>query len=66
MVGMDLSSPDKYPYDIHKLLLNSDILIIENLTNLDKLLGIGKFNFCAMPLNIDAEASIARAVAIID
>lgn len=66
MVGMDLSSPDKYPYDIHKMLLSSDILIIENLTNLDKLFGIGEFSFCAMPLNIDAEASIARAVAIID
>lgn len=66
MVGMDLSSPDMYPFDIHKILLNNDILIIENLTNLDKLLGLSEFTFYAMPLHIDAEASIARAVAIID
>jgi len=66
MVGMDLSSPDKYPFDIHKILLENDILIIENLTNLDKLLGIDEFTVYALPLNINAEASVARVVAIIE
>lgn len=66
IVGIDLPSPDKYPFNIHKILLNNDVLIIENLTNLDKLLDVDKFKFYAFPLNINAEASITRAVAIID
>ena len=65
MVGIDLASPDKYPYEIHKVLLSHDVLIIENLNNLEKLKGIESFAFCAMPLCIDAEASITRAIAII-
>ncbi len=65
MVGMDLPSPDRYPYDIHKILLSHDVLIIENLNNLEKLKGIESFMFCAMPLCIDAEASITRGIAII-
>lgn len=66
IIGMDLPSPDKYPFDIHKILLKNDVLIIENLTNLQKLLDVDKFVFYALPLNICAEASIVRAAAIID
>ena len=66
MVGMDLSSPDRYPYEIHKILLNNDVLIIENLNNLQELLDIERFTFCAMPISIDAEASITRAISIVD
>jgi len=65
MVGIDLPSPDKYPFEIHKILLSNNVLIIENLTNLDKLLDVNNFTFSAIPLNIDAEASLTRAIAII-
>lgn len=63
MLGMDIPSPDKYPYNVHKLLLSNNILIIENLVNLDKLLSISTFEVIAFPLKINAEASIARVVA---
>ena len=63
MVGMDMPSPDKYPFEIHKLLFDNGIYIIENLMNLDKLLGIKKFEVIALPLKIKADSSIARVVA---
>jgi kynurenine formamidase len=62
MLGLDACSPDRPPYTIHKLLLSNDILIIENLTNLNQLLG-KRFNVCAFPMNIDADAAPARVVA---
>jgi len=63
MLGMDLPSPDRYPFEIHKVLFNNDILIIENLTNLLQLLSIDNFEIIAFPLKIKAEASMARVVA---
>lgn len=65
MLGMDLPSPDLYPFKIHKRLLNSDILIIENLTNLSALIDIDCFTIIALPLKIKAEASMARVVAAV-
>ncbi|MGI6530576.1 MAG: cyclase family protein [Clostridia bacterium] len=63
MVGMDMPSPDKYPFEIHKMLLSNNIYIIENMTNLDKLLETDGFEVYAFPLRINADSSIARAVA---
>lgn len=63
MIGMDMPKPDNYPFEIHKLLLNNDIFIMENLTNLGELLNISSFEVFAFPLKIRAEASIVRAVA---
>lgn len=63
MLGMDMPSPDFFPYDIHKLLFKNDICIIENLTNLDGLLGVSSFEIIALPLKIKADSSIARVVA---
>ena len=63
MIGMDLPSPDKYPFEIHKMLLAKDILIIENMVNLDSLLNIDKFEVIALPLKIKAEASPVRVLA---
>ena len=57
MLGMDLPSPDKYPFEIHKKLFANNILIIENLTNLSELTGIKDFDIIAFPLKIRAEAS---------
>ena len=63
MLGMDLPSPDKYPFEIHKKLFKNNILITENMTNLSELLNVNKFEIIAFPLKIKAEASIARVVA---
>ena len=66
MLGMDLPSPDNYPFEIHKILFNKDILIIENLTNLSSLVDIKSFDIIAFPLKIKAEASMVRVVACVD
>lgn len=63
MLGIDMPSPDKYPFQIHKLLLENKVYIIENLTNLDKLLDNKNFEIMAFPLKIKADGSMARVVA---
>lgn len=65
MIGIDMPSPDRYPFEIHKRLFENDILIIENLTNLAELLDADDFEVFAFPLKIQAEASMVRAVALI-
>lgn len=53
MIGLDTWSADKgAPFPIHKTLLGNDILIVEGLTNLDKLLG-KKFKVYVAPLKMD-------------
>lgn len=63
IVGMDTPSPDRAPFAIHKLLLGKDVLIIENLTNLESLLGHEQFTITALPAKFDAEAAPVRVVA---
>lgn len=63
MVCMDMPSPDKEPYSVHKLLFSNEILIAENLNNIDQLLDAGSFEIIALPLRIQADSSIARIVA---
>ncbi|MDI9419731.1 MAG: cyclase family protein [Bacillota bacterium] len=63
MVGMDLPSPDREPFEIHRILLQADILIMENLTSLNLLLGVRNFEVIAFPLKVKAEAALLRAVA---
>jgi kynurenine formamidase len=63
MVCMDSPSPDRHPFEIHKMLLENNVLIAENLTNCDKLLSITKFEIIAFPLKIQADSSVARIVA---
>lgn len=64
LIGIDFSSPDNYPYGIHKKLLNNKINIVENLNNVDKLLLYNNIMFYAVPIKIDAESSLTRAFAI--
>ena len=64
MVGFDMPSPDKYPFNIHKKLLNNRIFILENLCNLERLAGEEDFKVIAFPLKIKGEGSMVRAVAI--
>jgi kynurenine formamidase len=63
MLCIDSPSPDRYPHEVHKLLLENSVLIGENLTNLEKLLAIKKFEVIALPLKIQADSSPARIIA---
>lgn len=63
ILGIDLPSPDRHPFKIHKLLLQKNILILENLTNLDSLLEAKRFEIMAFPLKIKADSSLLRVVA---
>jgi kynurenine formamidase len=66
MLGFDMPSPDRFPYQIHKLLFENDIYILENLRNLDKLLGFKSFELLVFPLKIRAEAAPVRAAALLE
>jgi arylformamidase len=66
MVGIDSYTLDNYPFDIHKLLLKQDILILENLVELDQL-NTGNFKLMVFPLKLDKmDGAPCRAVAEID
>lgn len=65
ILGLDTPGPDEEPFHIHKILLDREIFIIENLTNTDELLG-EKCEIMAVPLNIAADASLARVIARIN
>jgi kynurenine formamidase len=63
MVGFDMPSPDRYPFEVHKYLLSHNIYILENLKNLDKINEYDKFEIMAFPLKIKADSCMVRAVA---
>ena len=63
IVGLDTPSPDTAPFNIHKLLLGKEILIIENLTNLEELLYHKNFEVYALPAKFESEAAPCRVVA---
>lgn len=64
MVGVDMPSPDRSPYDIHNILLENEIFILENLTNLERLIYEENFTVFAQPLKIKAEGSLVRAMVV--
>ena len=65
-IAMDIPSPDLAPFPIHKLLLSNGIFIAENLTNLNLLLNTKqRIQLHAVPLALNAEASLIRAYAIL-
>lgn len=66
LIGMDLPSPDRFPFLIHKYLLSRDVFILENLCNLKLLINKNNIEVFAFPLKIRADASWVRAVARID
>lgn len=61
-LGTDTPSPDQAPYKVHKILLKAEILIIENLTNLEQLIG-KKFELTALPAKFETEAAPVRVIA---
>lgn len=65
MIAMDMPSCDHDPYPVHKILMKGNILIAENLCNCEALLNC-RFEVYAIPLKIEAEASLARVFAICD
>lgn len=65
-IGTDASGPDSDPYTIHRILLSNEILILENLTNLESLLNVPKFEVIALPANFDADSAPVRVIAKID
>jgi kynurenine formamidase len=65
MVGLDCFSPDKYPFATHRLLFAHDMLIIENLTGLEQLVGVKQFDVVALPLKLTADSSPARVIALV-
>ncbi|HLU95306.1 MAG TPA: cyclase family protein [Thermobifida alba] len=62
MVGVDMCSVDHEPFETHRTLLAGDVLIIENLTGLDRLAG-REFRVYALPLRLEADGAPVRAVA---
>jgi kynurenine formamidase len=65
LIGVDTPSVDKHPYPVHFTLLGNDVLIVENLTNLDRI-GCQQFHLIALPLQITGrDASPVRAVALL-
>jgi arylformamidase len=63
MAGFDTGSADKEDgFPIHKTLLGGDVLIIENLINLDQLIG-KNFQVFALPLKLDVDGAPARVIA---
>ena len=62
ILGMDTPAPDYVPFTLHKQLLEHNIFLLENMTNLSDLLG-KQFELISFPLKLQAEASPVRAVA---
>jgi kynurenine formamidase len=62
MVGVDMCSPDKEPFPIHRILLKANILILENLTNLSALQG-KDFTIWAFPIKLELDGAPTRVVA---
>ncbi|MDR1692860.1 MAG: cyclase family protein [Oscillospiraceae bacterium] len=62
MLGMDMPSPDRPPYILHRALLSGGIFLLENLTNLCNVPLTAPFEVVALPLKLAAEASFVRAV----
>lgn len=64
IVGMDILGPDTdITWPAHKVLLGHEVLIIENLTNLDKLIGVEDFEVIALPAKFHSDAAPVRVIA---
>jgi len=63
IIGLDSFTPDDEPFLIHRMLLKRDILIVENLINLEKLVN-KRFTCYILPLKIcDADGAPCRIIA---
>ena len=66
LIGIDTPSVDKAPNESHFIILGNDTLIIENLTNLDRIKE-KVFHLIALPLKLtDRDGSPVRVAAVLD
>jgi kynurenine formamidase len=65
MIGVDICSVDHETFTAHKLFLQNDILIIENLTNLEAI-EAKQFTVYAFPLKLSLDGSPLRVIAEIN
>ena len=63
MIGLDSPSPDRAPYPVHRILLKNEVLILENLKNLEVLVGPGSFELIALPPKFATDGAPVRVVA---
>jgi len=64
LIGVDSCSPDSEPFNVHRLFFRHDILIVENLTNLERLVE-KRLECIILPLKIkDADGAPCRVIAI--
>ena len=65
IVGLDSFTPDNEPYNVHKIFLKNDVLIVENLIDLNKLSG-KRFQCFIMPMKItNADGAPCRVIGIL-
>jgi kynurenine formamidase len=64
LVGLDSCSPDHDDFIAHRILLGGNVLIVENLTNLDKLVG-KDCTVTALPIKLSLDGAPARVIATI-
>lgn len=65
LIGVDTPSVDRPPFPAHLVLLDNQVVILENLTNLDAI-PTPRFQLVALPLKLTGrEASPVRAIAIL-
>lgn len=66
IVGIDSWSPDRAPYEIHKMLFPAEIMILENVINLAPLNG-KRFQCFIAPLKIqDGDGAPCRVIGVIE
>ncbi|VVB66207.1 Kynurenine formamidase [Candidatus Gugararchaeum adminiculabundum] len=65
LFGIDSPSPDSSPYEIHHLFFQNNIPIVENLTNLEKLID-KRFFCCILPLKLEnSDGAPCRAIGVL-
>ncbi|WP_139905744.1 cyclase family protein [Clostridium thermarum] len=62
-VCLDTPSPDKYPFEIHKIFLENRISIVENCINLDKLIQEENYEVFIIPLKMNTDGAMVRIFA---
>lgn len=63
LIGMDMPSPDYYPFSFHHALFEAGIYMIENLANMDRIENLSQDAvFMAIPLLGDLDGSWVRVL----
>ena len=65
IIGLDSFTPDNEPYNVHKIFLKNDVLIVENLIDLNKL-SVKRFQCFIMPMKItNADGAPCRVIGLL-